>query len=199
MKNTSIGNLLLFLAVSSLLAASCSQQKESAQEASRRAQANPASIYQAAGAWHNQHGDTIQLSTLAGKIPIVAMVFTQCTFACSRIIADIKHIENQVPGRKKDQVVFVLVSFDSDRDQPARLRAFAKEMQLGDNWVLLHGDEETVRELAMLLNVKYKKQPNGDFAHSNGITLLDTQGTIATQVEGLGSSPKPLVDKLKRL
>lgn len=60
-------------------------------------------------------------------------------------------------------MVFVLVSFDSDRDHTKELKEFAKEMKLGKNWLILHGNDEDVRELSMLLDVKYKKQPNGDF------------------------------------
>ena len=47
----------------------------------------------------------------------------------------------------------------------------------------------------MLLDVKYKKQPNGDFTHSSGITLLDTRGAIAAKVDGLGTDPKALLEK----
>lgn len=201
MKNTSILYWLFLLATSflSLLPGGCSQKPEAARAAAPDPQLNAQSIYQSAGEWHNQHGDTLRLHAFRGKIPVVAMVFTQCTYACSRIVADIRQIEKQIPADKKDQVVFVLASFDSERDQPARLKAFADKMQLDDRWVLLHGNEAEVRELSMLLDVKYKKQPNGDFAHSNGITLLDTQGAVAARVEGLGTNARPLLDKLKSL
>jgi protein SCO1 len=201
MRNTFISYLLLLLAASflGLLLGGCSQKPESARAAMPGPQLNAQSIYQSTGEWHNQHGDTLRLSAFKGKIPVVAMVFTRCTFACSRIVADIQNIEKQLPRDKTDQVVFVLVSFDSQRDQPARLKAFASQMQLDDRWVLLHGNEEEVRELSMLLDVKYKKQPNGDFAHSNGITLLNSQGAIVTRIEGLGVNPRPLLEEMKSL
>jgi protein SCO1/2 len=160
---------------------------------------NTESIYQLTGEWHDQNGETLQLKELTGKIPVMAMIFTGCKYACTRIVDDIQNIEKQVPADKKDKVVFVLVSFDSERDKPARLKAFADTLQLDDRWILLHGNEETVRELSMLLNVKYKKQPNGDFGHSNGITLLNEEGAIVTQTEGLGIDPKPILDAIKRL
>jgi protein SCO1 len=201
MRNTLIFYLLLLLAASflSLLFSGCSQKPEAARAATPGPQLNAQSIYQSTSEWHNQHGDTLRLGALKGKIPVVAMVFTRCTYACSRIVADIQQIEKQLPRDKKDKVVFVLVSFDSQRDQPARLQAFATQMQLDDRWVLLHGNEEEVRELSMLLDVKYKKQPNGDFAHSNGITLLNTQGVIVSRIEGLGVNAQPLLDEMKRL
>jgi protein SCO1 len=157
------------------------------------------SLYQTGGKWDNQYGDTIRLSNLTGKIPVVSMVFTRCTFACPRIVADMRKIEKQVPKDKKDKVVFVLISFDTERDHTKELKDFAKQMNLGENWLVLHGNSEAVRELSMLLDVKYKRQPNGDFTHSSGITLLDTNGAIATKVEGLGTDPKALVDRIKTM
>ena len=157
------------------------------------------SLYQTNGKWDNQYGDTISLSKLAGKIPVISMVFTRCTFACPRIVADMRAIEKQIPKDKKNEVVFVLVSFDAERDHTKELKAFAEQMNLGENWLILHGNEEDVRELSMLLDVKYKKQPNGDFTHSSGIALLDTRGTIAAQLEGLGTNPKTIIEKIKTM
>lgn len=157
------------------------------------------SLYQLEGNWVTQNGDTIRLGQLQGKIPVMAMVFTSCTFACPKIVDDIKTIKQQVSAEKRDKMVYVLITFDTERDTPERLKEFAKTMQLDDQWLLLHGEDDEVREMSMLLNVKYKKQPNGDFAHSNEITLLDTEGTIVTQVEGLGKDQKAIIDKIETL
>jgi len=72
-------------------------------------------------------------------------------------------------------------------------------MQTGRNWVLLHGDEEGIRDLAMVLNVKYKKQPDGSFTHSNMITMLDRNGVIRAQSEGLGADPAPILTGINNL
>lgn len=191
--------LLFLLSVFPIAFAGCSSDKKPVAEAPRHVEIADESLYQLGGEWRTQDGDTLQLSKLKGKIPVVSMIFTRCTFACPRIVADIKRIEKQVPADKKDQVVFVLVSFDSERDSPEKLKAFAKEMKLDDKWILLHGNPEEVRELSMLLDVKYKKQPDGSFSHSNVITLLDQNGSIAAHVEGLGTDPQALVSTLKEL
>ncbi|MGV3640766.1 MAG: SCO family protein [Adhaeribacter sp.] len=201
MKNSLIYYLLFLLAVScaSLLAGGCQQPGPGASSEAARAPLHPESLYQFTGQWEDQHGDTLQLSRFQGKIPVVAMVFTNCAYACGRIVGDIKNIEKQVPADKRKDVVFVLVSFDSERDSPEKLREFAEKMELDERWTLLHGDEEAVRELSMLLNVKYKKQPNGDYAHTNTVTLLDARGLITARLEGLGVDPKPLTDALAGL
>lgn len=180
----------------------CSPNKEKETKTKTQQEAavlDDESIYQIPGEWRNQNNAPFQLTDLNGKIPVVSMIFTNCGYACPRILADMQNIEEQVPKDKKDEVVFVLITFDTERDHPERLKSFAREMALGDNWILLHGNDEEVRTVSMLLDIKYKKQPNGDFAHSNSITLLDKKGVILSQVEGLGSNPQPILSKLHTL
>lgn len=191
------------VAMAITLMASCKPAVKSANnntvKAGQSKELDGESLYQLNGTWDDQFGDTIKLSKLSGKIPVMAMVFTRCTFSCPRTIDDLKAIEKQLPADKKDKVVFVLVSFDSDRDHTAELKKFAKKMKLGKNWLMLHGNEEDVRELSMLLDVKYKKQPNGDFTHSTVISLLNTEGVIAAQTERLGADPAVMAGKIKSM
>ncbi len=194
MKNNIFAAILILIGLSS-----CNSGGEKKQTPDEVAVTDSESLYQMDGKWTTQNGDTFHLSELEGKIPVVAMVFTSCTYACPKIIEDIQTVKNQVPADKKDKMVYVLISFDTERDTPERLKEYAASQQLDDQWILLHGDEDEVREMSMLLNVKYKKQPNGDFAHSNEVTLLDTKGAIVAQVEGLGKEQKPIVDKIKTL
>lgn len=192
--------LIILTCIVSVSLASCNAKNEQASSINESAEVlDDESIYQIPGEWRDQNNEHFQLTNLNGKIPVVSMIFTHCGYACPRIVADMKNIEEQVPQDKRSEVVFVLVTFDTERDHPDRLKSFAKEMALGDNWILLHGNDEEVRTLSMLLDIKYKKQPNGDFAHSNSITLLDKKGVILSKVEGLGNNPQPILNKLQSL
>lgn len=148
------------------------------------------SIYQLASTWTDHRSQKKALKQFAGNVQVLAMVFTHCAYACPRIVADIKAIEEQVPADKRDKVQFLLISFDTERDTAQRLGQFYKEMGLNGNWTLLHGGEEDVRDVAVLLNMQYEKQSDGNFNHSNIITILDQKGCIQFQQEGLevGSS-----------
>jgi len=192
---------LLMLSASSVLLTSCNKNgNETGEEKEEVVVAiDEESVYQLDGEWHNQNNDTVSLSQLRGKIPVIAMVFTHCGYACPRIVADLQNIEEQVPEDKKDEVVFVLASFDTERDHPARLRKFAEEMDLDEDWLLLHGEDNVVRELSTVLDVKYKKQPDGNFAHSNNIVLLNKEGVIVEQIEGLGVDASPIIKELTQL
>jgi len=47
--------------------------------------------------------------------------------------------------------------------------------------------------------VIYKRDANGDFAHSNLITVLNAEGEIVLQQPGLNLPPDEIVAKLKTI
>ena len=52
-------------------------------------------------------------------------------------------------------------------------------------WSLVRGADGDVRALATVLGVQYSRVGPRDFTHSNVITVVDPQGVVARQVEGL--------------
>ena len=117
------------------------------------------------------------------------MIYTSCTVTCPLIVADLKRIEAAVPAGRRDDVGFVLVSLDPGRDTPGRLAEWAARTGLNPaRWTLLSGSDASVRELAASLDVRYQMQPSGEFAHTNGLTVLDRAGSIAHQQAGLGDT-----------
>ena len=142
----------------------------------------------------------LQLARMKERARLLVMFFSHCSYACPRITADLKKIEQRLSPDERARVGFVMASFDSERDVPATLKTFAatKELDLA-RWVLLHGDEDQVRELAAVLNVRYRRDENGDIDHSNLITLLDEKGRIVFQREGLEGDPDVVVKAVREL
>ena len=157
------------------------------------------SLYLMEGSWIDENGRQFELASLKGKVQIVSMIFSHCEYACPRLVADLQNIEEQIPEDKKDQVNFLLVSFDVERDTPQRLKEFKVMEELGENYTLLHGEESDVRMLSVLLDIKYEKQSDGNFAHSNIIAVLDQEGVMRAQVEGLGADPRSALKAIKSL
>jgi len=146
------------------------------------------SVYQLTGTWTDQHEKKLTLSKLQGHPQIVAMIFTQCSSVCPRIVEEMKAIRDSLPARVKNQVGGVLVSFDPGRDTPAQLRQFAAQRQLDDQWELLQGSADQVRQLSMALNVRYQKLSGGDYSHSSNVYILDQTGNIVLSVDALSGS-----------
>jgi protein SCO1/2 len=113
-------------------------------------------------------------------------------------MVDLQAIEEQIPADQLSKVRWLLVSMDTDRDTPEVLSAYAESNDLDTSrWTLLHGDDFAVRGIAAALGVRYKKDSNGNFAHSNLITVLDREGRIAHQLVGLGAEPTPSIEAIK--
>lgn len=159
-----------------------------------------ASVYQLDAAWTDQTGAARKLVSFRGHVTIVAMVFTHCAYVCPRLTADAKALIAALPEQQRGAVRGLLVSFDTARDNPARLRVWAGEQGLDlKQWTLLHGDEGAVRELAAVLGVNYQQAQNGDFAHSNLVTVLDREGRIAHRIAGLQADVAPAVTAIGEL
>jgi len=158
------------------------------------------SIYQAASLWATDQGKQVKLGQLGGRPQIVAMFFANCQFACPIIVSDMKHIEAALTPELRARVGFTLISFDTKRDTPAVLSAYRLSRALPvENWALLHGEPDDVLELAALLGLKFKEDANGQFAHSNVITILNAQGEIVHQQIGLNQDIQESLRILRQL
>lgn len=156
------------------------------------------SIYMLSDTFQTQENKNVILSSFAGKPTVVGMIFTNCTYACPRLTADIKGIQEKLKD-EKGKINFVLVSFDAERDNPAQLKKFAGNLNLDANWTLLHGSDQTVRTLSVLLNVQFEKDAEGNFSHSNIISVLDKKGVLRFQKEGLNADQAETIANIKQV
>lgn len=158
----------------------------------------PESIFHLTDTFKTSGNKNFTLADLKGKPTVLAMIFTNCGYACPRLTSDINNIREKLYDNKQ-KINFVLVSFDTKRDTPLQLQRYAKQMELDSNWILLHGSDETVRTLSVLLNVQFEKDADGNFSHSNVITVLGKNGLINFRKEGLEVDHTETLLKLKTL
>lgn len=195
---------LLIYFVSAILLCSCNDHSKSAFTGSVESHTAAVgtipdeSIYNLTDTFTTQDNRPVSLKDFAGAPTVMAMIFTHCTYACPRLTADIQNIESKL-GKNSEKVNFVLVSFDSERDLPQQLTKFKKEMKLDNRFTLLHGSEDAVRTLSVLLNVQFQKNSNGDFSHSNIISVLDKKGNLVFQKEGIQADQKQTIQQIIEL
>ncbi|MDP2237219.1 MAG: SCO family protein [Bacteroidales bacterium] len=201
---------LIVLTITALLLAGCNHKKEDvksccSKEANQKSTSDlkeslpGTSVYQLEYIWEVHDGKKLLMRQLAGKPVVLTMIFTHCEYACPMMVNDLKKIEANFSEEDRKLFTFVLVSFDHLRDTPERLKEYASSQGLGENWILLHGDADQVKELSVVLNISYEMQENGSFSHSNRKLVLDSQGTIVYSQEGLQTKSEPVVVALKRL
>lgn len=175
---------------------SCCQAPPAGEHAS--ASLPDTSVYQLASSWADAAGATRRLEELRGRVVVAAMIFTHCTYACPLTLGDLRVIDDAL-GAQAAEVRYLLVSLDHERDLPPALEAYAQRNALDSRWTLLHGGADEVRELAATLNVRYQRAPSGDYAHSNLIHVLDPDGVVVHQQEGLGADPTATVAAIRRV
>jgi protein SCO1/2 len=143
------------------------------------------SLYQAEAGFTTDAGKPFTLGELRGRPVVLTMFFTSCGYACPLLVSDVEVIRGKLPAELRDRAALVLVSFDTVRDTPAALADYRAKRGLDDQWTLLHGSADSVREIAALLGVKYQLTADGMFSHSNLITILNAEGEIVHQRTGL--------------
>jgi protein SCO1/2 len=143
------------------------------------------SIYQTEVAFTTDADTSFRLAELRGHPVALVMFFSTCAYACPATVADLARIREQLPEAERARTRIVMVSFDTERDTVAVLHQFREARALDADWVLLRGSDDSVRELAALLGLKFKREADGNFAHSNLITILSAEGEIVHQRAGL--------------
>lgn len=176
-------NILLFL-FSVLTILSCNENTE--QTAQNKENAD-SSIFLLDSKWQNQDAEELQLKDLKGKNLVMVMIFTSCRTACPILVGDMKKIHAKIEKNKLKDTSLVLISIDPTNDTPEVLKKFAAERNMDSApWIFLRSDEESTREFANVLAVKYKKISPIEFSHSNIISVFNRNGELVSQEEGSG-------------
>ena len=188
-------SLLLSLALLALTA--CERPGDAATRNERTVPADTAttrsaeaiSLHDLDGAWRDQRDVRVRLQEIGGTVRVVALVYTNCQATCPLIVASLKRVEASLPADRRSSVRFVLVSLDPARDTPGRLAEWAQATRLDPaRWTLLNGSDGQLRELAAVLGIRYQRQPDGEMAHTNAVTVVDRAGVAVHQQESLSDS-----------
>ena len=156
------------------------------------------SIFELGSRWKDQHGRDVTIEDVSGKATVVALIYTSCTHTCPLIVGALKRIESGVREHQQD-VRFLLVSIDPDRDTPNRLAQWAADTRLDESrWTLLSGSNADIRQLAVTLDVRYQVQQDGEIAHTNGFSVIDRNGHVV-HVQGGYSDVEQSVAAIRAL
>lgn len=156
------------------------------------------SLFNLSTTWTTQNAKDIKLQDLQGDVLVMVMIYTSCTTACPRLIADMKNIEERLPKAIKKHVKMVFVSIDPETDTPERLKSFAQDRDMDkEPWLFLRSTEENTREFAAVVAVNYKQINPMTFSHSNIISVFNPQGILLYQQEGLGVNSDETVENIQ--
>jgi protein SCO1/2 len=159
----------------------------------------PTSIYQLEAKLTDQAGEARGLDLYRGQPVLVTMFYASCPATCPLIIDTLRATERELTAAQRARLRVLMISIDPERDTPAALRELAAARHNDTaRWTLAGADAATVRSIAALLDVQYRRLPGGDFNHSTVIALLSPDGEIEASSATLGHADPVLLARLRR-
>jgi protein SCO1/2 len=121
------------------------------------------------------------------------MFYTSCDMVCPMIFETIHAQLAALPAAVRNEIKVLMVSFDPARDTAAVLKKTAQQRDCDPRWTLARGDEATVRKMAAVFGIQYRRLANGEFSHTSTILLLDREGRVAAATGKLGAADRGFV------
>jgi protein SCO1/2 len=130
----------------------------------------------------NQDNQPVSLNSLQGKMVLMLFGYTNCPDVCPSTLLEYKKIKAAL-GDQADQVNFVFISVDGDRDTPERLKTYVQGFDT--SFIGLTGDEATLRRLGTDYDLYFEKTASTDgsadsylVSHNSNTYLIDKQGRL---------------------
>ena len=135
----------------------------------------------------DQNGASFELATLQGKVSFVLFGFTNCPDACPLSMERLRELHHSgLVGA--DDVAYVMISVDGERDTPAAMRAFLAKYS--SEFIGLTADPNRVQPIAQQFSAAFFKGSRHahdggyEVAHSPQIFVLDRKGRVRAEVYG---------------
>jgi cytochrome oxidase Cu insertion factor (SCO1/SenC/PrrC family) len=180
--------VIIFLAASAALVGACGSSAPGAPPASQGLVENQPTPQHAALV--NQHGQTVSLASLRGKVVVLAPFLSLCQDECPLITGAFIALQRDLHAAgQAGRVVFVEATVDPDRDTVARLAAYQREF--GADWDLWTGTPAQIAAFWKPFGVEYQRIPEEqppkddwwtgqpltyDVEHTDGYFLIDGAG-----------------------
>jgi len=148
----------------------------------------------------DQDGNGLHLADRRGKPLIVSMFYTSCHNVCPLTIDTLLATERALAPNARLGLDVLLVSFDSERDDPLALKRVADLRKLDvPRWTLARTEAANVRKLSAVLGIQYRELANREFNHSSALVLLDAEGRMVARSDTVGAVDQKFVSALATL
>jgi len=146
---------------------------------------------------------------LKDKIIVMGFIYTHCPDICPMTTHNMVLTEERLIEEGIDDVLFVALSFDPERDSPEVLRKFAEIRDIKfDNWIFLTGDKITTEDLLRRFDVKaiptdsvFYDDGTSSYSimHTDRISLINNKGILKQNYKGSIINIEELITDIKYL
>ncbi|MCL4256154.1 MAG: SCO family protein, partial [Anaerolineae bacterium] len=107
-------------------------------------------------------GETLSLSDFAGKLVVLSFGYTRCPDVCPTNMLEYRKIKRFLGGDNAEQVVFLFISVDGERDTPDVLREYMElyDTYYNPSFIGMSGTDETLSPLLEDFGLYYARIEN---------------------------------------
>lgn len=102
----------------------------------------------------DQNGKKLRFysDVLRNRVVLISFIFTNCEYSCPMLAQKLKQARASMVPAIKDEVWFVTLSVDPERDTPESMKQFAKGQGVDESrWIFLTGDKQNLELLVKKL------------------------------------------------
>ena len=146
---------------------------------------------------------------IKGHITVIGFIYTHCPDICPMTTNNIYLTEKKLKEQGINNVKFVEVSFDPERDTPSVLRAFADIRGISfEKWMLLTGKDSIIKDLlkrfdVMAVKTDEQRDEDGELTysmmHTDRISLIDDKGILRKNYKGSTINFDEIINDIKSL
>ena len=151
----------------------------------------------------DQNGSKLHFysDVLKDRVVLISFIFTNCEDACPMVAQKLKQTRSLMVDSIRDEVWFVSISVDPERDTPEAMKDFARKQEVDESrWIFLTGDKKNLDTIIRKLG-----QFTPDFeAHTtlmlagSDLTRHWTRVVPMTPPEGIAQQMRALVEEATR-
>lgn len=159
----------------------------------------------------DQRGQSLSLSALKGKVTALFFGYTHCPDVCPATLAYFKQVKSQL-GAQADNVRFVFISVDAERDTPAVIKDYLGNFDA--DFIGLTGTDAALQSVAAQFGSAYKipehdhnegeghkesvASDNYFVEHTSPTYLIDEQGLLRL-LYFYGAAPDAITSGVRQL
>jgi protein SCO1/2 len=128
------------------------------------------------------------------KVTVIGFIYTHCPDICPMTTHNMYLTQQKLKKNSIDDVLFVTITFDPDRDFPSVLKKFGEIRDIDiNNWVFLWGDKNNTGSLLKrfnitAINIDTTYFDDGELTysvmHTDRISLIDNKGRLKKNYRG---------------
>ncbi len=148
----------------------------------------------------DQDGNTMQLSSLRGKVVLLDFIYTSCPGPCPLLSRKFSQFQKTLGKRVGKEVVLLSITVDPQHDTPAVLKEYARRYQADTaGWKFLTGSTQAIVSVAYQYGADFYGESGKEINHLVATYIIDQAGNMVKVLKGPNHPAEELVQVVHEL